>query len=198
MQGGVIGTLSKGEAIIDIMNAVGYDLAIPGNHEFDYTVPQFMKFTELADFPYLSCNFKYIKTDELVLEPYAIKEIGGKRIGFIGVATPETLTTSTPSYVQNADGNFIYGFGQGRDGKELYDMIQNTVDEVKEEDVDYCILLAHLGIDESAAPYMSTDIIRNTSGIDVVLDGHSHSTVEMEKVKKKRTDRCSFTNGNKA
>lgn len=185
VQGGVIGSLSKGEAIIDIMNAVGYDLAIPGNHEFDYTVPQFMKLTELADFPYISCNFKKTETDELVLEPYEIKEIGGKRIGFIGVATPETLTTSTTIYFQDAEENYIYGFGQGKDGRELYDIIQNTVDEVRAKKVDYCILLAHLGIDESAKPYMSTDIISNTSGIDVVLDGHSHSTVEMEKVKNK-------------
>ncbi len=184
-QGGIIGALSRGEAIIEIMNAVGYDLAVPGNHDFDYTVPQFMKFTQLAEFPYLCCNFIDLRTNKPVLAPYAVREIGGKRIGFVGAVTPQTIISSTPRYFQDENENDIYNFSPNNDGKELYDAVQKAVDEVRGENVDYVILLAHLGIEKTAAPYMSTDVIRNTSGIDAVLDGHSHSVVEMEKVKNK-------------
>ena len=72
IQGEPIGTMTTGEGIIDIMNAVGYDLAVPGNHEFDYGMDRFLELTKKANFPYLSCNFN--KEGELVFQPYVIKE----------------------------------------------------------------------------------------------------------------------------
>ena len=94
IQGEPIGTMTTGEAIIDIMNAVGYDLAIPGNHEYDYGMARFLELTEKANFPYLSCNFN--KGGELLFAPYAIKEFNGVKIAFVGVTTPTTPRSSTP------------------------------------------------------------------------------------------------------
>ena len=108
IQGEVIGTITDGEAIIDMMNEMHYDVAIPGNHEFDYGMDQFLHLTDEADFPYISCNFN--KEGELVFDPYVIKEIGGKKIGFVGVTTPRTIVSSTPASFQDDDGNYIYGF----------------------------------------------------------------------------------------
>jgi len=95
IQGEPIGTMTTGEAIIDIMNAVGYDIAIPGNHEFDYGMDRFLELAEKASFPYISCNFN--KEGELVFQPYVIKEFDGVKIAFVGVTTPMTLRSSTVS-----------------------------------------------------------------------------------------------------
>lgn len=185
IQGGTMGAITKGESIIKLMNATGYDLAIPGNHEFDYGIDQYMKLVGEADFPIISCNFEDLRTGELMLDPYVIEEIGGKRIGFVGATTPDTITSSTPTFFKDENGEFIYGFSQNEDGTKFYEAVQKAVDAVNAEGVDYTILIGHLGIEESSKPYTSVDVIRNTTGIDVVLDGHSHSTVPMEDVKNK-------------
>ena len=185
IQGDVIGTLSEGEYIIDIMDQVGYDLAVPGNHEFDYGMDQFLSLAEEASFSYLSCNFKDLTSGEPVFEPYEMIEAGGKTIAFIGICTPKTITSSTPKYFQNEDGEFIYGFEQDEDGTALYECVQEAADSARDEGADYVIALSHLGIDASCTPWTSSEVIENTSGIDVFLDGHSHSVIEGETVKNK-------------
>ena len=115
IQGEPIGLLTGGEAIVSIMNVMGYDAAIPGNHEFDYGVEQFLALTEKANYPYLSCNFT--KNGEPVLKPWLIKEIGGMKIGFVGVTTPNTIRSSFPRYFQDENGNFIYGFMEDETGE---------------------------------------------------------------------------------
>ena len=183
-QGDVIGTLSKGEAIIELMNDVGYDIATIGNHEFDYGMDQFNKNVSLAKFQYVCCNFLNDK-GESVLKPYTILEKGGKKIAFVGIDTPEAFTKSTPTYFQDGERNYIFSFCEGNNGQDLYDKVQETVDAARAEGVDYVIALAHLGIDYQSAPWMSTDDITNTTGIDAVLDGHSHSVISGDKVKNK-------------
>lgn len=185
IQGGVFGSLTKGDAIINLMNDVGYDLAIPGNHEFDYGAARFLELESKADFPYICCNFDDIINDEIVLDSYVIREIGGKKIGFVGALTPLTISSSAPANFKDENGDYKYGFLRSDDGQELYKRIQEAVDAVNAEGVDYTFLVAHLGIEESTKPFTSVDVIRNTTGIDVVLDGHSHSTVPMELVKNK-------------
>ena len=185
IQGEAIGTLSNGAYLVDIMNAVGYDAAIPGNHEFDYGMENFLSLTEAAEYPYISCNFMDLRSDETVFEPYTILELGGKKLAFVGVTTPRTITSSTPAYFQDENGEYIYGFCQDEDGTALYETVQAAVDAAKEEGAELVIALAHLGIEAGTSPWMSTELIENTTGIDVVLDGHSHSTVEGEKVKNK-------------
>lgn len=183
IQGAVLGTLSDGEWIVDIMNEVGYDLAIPGNHEFDFGMDQFLDIANnQADYQYLSCNF-VDKDGTAVLDPYAMVTYGDTDIAYIGISTPETLSKSTPAFFQDENGNYIYGFCQGENGQELYDRVQDTVDAARADGADYVVALAHLGEDLQSQPWMSTDVIANTTGIDAVLDGHSH-TVEPEKTVK--------------
>lgn len=178
IQGEPIGTLTHGEAIIDLMNAVGYDLAIPGNHEFDYGMDAFMQLTERASFNYLSCNIK--KNGEFVFPLCAIKTVNGVKIAFVGVTTPMTLRDSSPKYFQDENGNYIYDFSEGDDGRELYALVQSTVDHVKSSGADLVIVMGHLGNEAECSPYTYADVIANTTGIDVFLDGHSHDTETVE------------------
>ncbi len=185
IQGGTIGTLSEGAYIIDIMNAVGYDLAIPGNHEFDYGMDQFLALTEQATFPYLSANFIDLRTGDPVLSGYQILSYGDVDIAYVGISTPETFTKSTPTYFQDENGNYIYGFCEGNNGQDLYDAVQSNVDAALAEGADYVVALGHLGTDGQSSPWMSTELIANTAGIDVFLDGHSHSTIPSQEVANK-------------
>jgi len=174
IQGEPIGTMTTGEAIIDIMNAVGYDIAIPGNHEFDYGMDRFFELTKKASFPYISCNFN--KEGEMVFPAYLIKEIDGVKIGFVGVTTPMTLRSSTPRYFMDENEKFIYGFLQDDTGEAVYNAVQKAVDDARAEGAQYVIVLAHMGDEAECAPWMYSDVISHTSGIDVWLDGHSHDT----------------------
>lgn len=176
IQGGIYGMLSKGDAIVDLMNLCEYDIATIGNHEFDYGIDRLMELTDKANYPYVCCNF--LKDEETVYEPYKILDVGNKKIGFIGILTPTTFTESTPSNFQDENGNFIYDFKGGEEGRLLYNCVQDNIDKMKEENPDYIIALSHLGIEESQNYYKSTDVIANTSGIDIVLDGHSHDVIE--------------------
>ena len=180
IQGEPVGTMTTGEALIDLMNAVGYDIAIPGNHEFDYGMDRFLELTKKANFPYISANFNL--EGELVFAPYVIKEFDGVKVAFVGVTTPKTITSSTPKYFQNEAGEFVYGFMQDETGEKLYAGVQAAVDAARGEGAAYVVMMAHLGIEAECAPWMSTDVIANTTGIDVVLDGHSHSELAQEKV----------------
>ena len=174
IQGEPIGTMTKGEAIIDIMNVMGYDVAIPGNHEFDYGVDRFLELERKANFPYISCNFN--KEGELLFEPWLMKEIGGMKIAFVGVTTPDTLRSSTPKYFMDENGNFIYGFMQDADGTAIYNAVQQSVDAARAEGADYVIVMGHMGNETECAPWMYSDVISHCSGIDAFLDGHSHDT----------------------
>ena len=174
IQGDLIGSKSKGEVPIDLMNKMGYNVAIPGNHEFDYGMDQFLSLAEKAEFPYISCNFQC--RGENVFEPYVILEAGGKKIGFVGVTTPETIVSSTPTHFQDEEGNYIYSFLQDETGEALYSAVQSAVDDAREEGAEYVIVMGHMGNVETSRPYTYADVIANTSGIDAFLDGHSHDT----------------------
>lgn len=185
IQGEPIGTISKGEYPLEIMNAVGYDVAIPGNHEFDYGMDQFLALSKEASFPYISANFTDLTTGKLVFEPYKVMDFDGVKIAFVGATTPRTITSSTPAYFQDASGNFIYGFCQDTSGAAFYQAVQAAVDSARGEGAEYVVLLGHLGISADTSPYTSSELIENTEGIDVVIDGHSHSTLACERVKNK-------------
>ena len=174
IQGEPIGTMTKGEAIINIMNVMGYDVAIPGNHEFDYGMDRFLELAEKAEFPYISCNFN--KEGELVFEPWIMKEVGGVKIAFVGVTTPYTLRSSTPRYFMDNSGNYIYGFLQDETGEGVYNAVQESVDAARAEGADYVIVMGHIGNETECAPWMYSDVISHVSGIDAWLDGHSHDT----------------------
>ncbi len=183
IQGEPIGTMTTGESNIELMNAVGYDIATIGNHEFDYGMDRFLELTKKANFPYISANFMH--NDELVFAPYVIKEFDGVKIAFVGITTPKTTTSSTPKYFQDETGKFVYTFCQDETGEKLYAAVQKAVDDARAEGAAYVVAMAHLGIEGESAPWMSTDVIANTTGINALLDGHSHSILDQEKVKNK-------------
>ncbi len=193
VQGDAIGTLSKGSYIIDIMNEVGYDVMTPGNHEFDYGMDRFFELREMAKFPIVSANFVDLTSGEAILEPYAMLTYNGVNVAFVGISTPMTISTSTPTFFQDDNGNFIYGFGQKDGADAFFAMIQGAVDAAIAAGADYVVALSHLGIDAYTAPYTSSELIEKTNGIDVVIDGHSHSTIECERVKNLDGERVLLT-----
>ena len=175
IQGAPLGTFSKGKDIISLMNAVGYDVCIPGNHEFDYGMETLAERSKELQCGYISCNLKDLRTDQTVFEPYKIVEAGDKKIAFVGVTTPWTFNTSTPAYFQNADGEYLYSFAEQDD--VLFQTVQDSVNAAKKENPDYVILLAHLGESEEYSPWSAQDVISHTTGIDAVIDAHSHSEI---------------------
>lgn len=183
IQGTAYGQMDSGKTIIELMNAAGYDLATLGNHEFDYDMDGCMQAIGWAQFPYVSCNF-YHEEDgvagERVLDGYKIFDVNGTRVAFVGITTPETITSSAPSYFQDDDGNYIYGIAAGADGSDLYEAVQSAIDAARGEGADYIIALGHLGVDPSSEPWTSKNVIANTTGLDAFIDGHSHTTMEME------------------
>ena len=180
-QGTAFGSMDKGETIIKLMNAAGYDLATLGNHEFDYGMDGTMNIIDWAEYPYVSCNFYHEENGvkgETVLPAYEIFEIGGRKIAFVGITTPESFTKSTPAYFQDENGSYIYGISGGEDGAELYTEVQSAIDAAKAEGANMVIALGHLGVDPASRPWTSEEVIANVTGLDAFIDGHSHTTVE--------------------
>lgn len=176
VSGNVFGSINRGEYIVELMNVVGYDFITLGNHEFDYRIPQLQKLTEKLTAKTLSCNFRTIDGNKTMFDGHAIKQFGKLNVAFIGVSTPESMTSSTPAYFKDENGKFVYTFCQDR----LFEIVQNEVDQARQEGADYVVVLSHLG-DVGSAP-TSLQLISHTSGIDVVLDGHAHSEIPQQTV----------------
>lgn len=184
LQGDAIGTISQGEYLVDIMNKVGYDFAVLGNHEFDYGMERLAELMEMSDAAYLGCNVDYTGSGEnalSALQQYEIVDYGDTKVAFIGISAPESISQSTPAYFMDENGDIVYSFCSDS-GEALYSRVQETVDSCREEGADYVIALTHLGDDESSAPFRSTDLIAGTSGIDAVLDSDSHSAIDSDMV----------------
>ena len=178
VQGTAYGSMDEGASIIKLMNAAGYDVATPGNHEFDYGMDRAKAIMKEADFPYLSCNWVDLRTTLRVLPSVKVFVRGGRRIAFVGVTTPETFTKSTPAYfMDKAQRKYIYDIQGGEDGKKLYDAVQKAIDKAKLL-ADVVIGLGHLGVDPSSSPWTSEEVIAHTSGFDAFIDGHSHTVME--------------------
>ncbi len=185
IQGGILGTITKGEDIIDIMNKVGYDVAILGNHEFDYGVEQMHECARLLNCSYISCNYVFRKNKTSIFPGYKILEAGNKKIAFIGVTTPQTLTKSSLGTILDEENAPLYDLLTNNNGKELFEGVQKVIDEVNNQNVDYVILLTHLGKDGDALEqYRSVGLLKNLEDAGAVLDGHSHqvySTTTLDK-----------------
>ncbi|MBE6030567.1 MAG: bifunctional metallophosphatase/5'-nucleotidase [Clostridiales bacterium] len=193
IQGEAIGTISDGKYIADIMKFVGYDIAVPGNHEFDYGMDNFLEIAKNAPYTYICSNFVDKETGKSVFDAYTIMTYGDVKIGYVGIDTPETFVKSTPTYFQDGNGNYIYDFCNDLTGEKLYANVQASVDALEAEGVDYIIAVGHLGTDAESAPWRSTDVIANTEGIDAFIDGHSHSTIAGDKVKNKAGEEVVLT-----
>ncbi len=183
IQGTAYGSMDDGETIIKLMSEAGYDLATPGNHEFDYGMARAKAAMKEAAFPYVSCNWVDLRTGLKVLPSIKIFTIGGARIAFVGVTTPETFTKSTPAYFMNASQTkYIYDILGGDDGQKLYKAVQKAIDKAKLLGATTIIGLGHLGVDPSSAPWTSEEVIAHTTGFDAFIDGHSHTVMENKQV----------------
>lgn len=190
IQGAYVGAVTQGEYIVDIMNAVGYDYAIFGNHEFDYGMDKLEENVKNLDAKLLNCNVTYHGSGEDWLStetiPYAIESYGDVKVAYIGVTTPWSISKSTPTIFME-DGEYVYDFAGFNGANYFYDLVQNNIDECKNQGADIVIVLSHLGIDTNVdTPFSSIELAKNTSGVDVILDAHSH--VVMSQLVEKNKD----------
>ena len=183
IQGTAYGSMDDGATIIELMNEAGYDLATPGNHEFDYGMARAKAVLLEADFPYVSCNWVDLRTGFNVLPSVKFFFVGGRKIAFVGVTTPETFTKSTPAYFMNdAQTKYIYDILGGEDGQKLYDAVQKAIDKAELWGADTIIGLGHLGVDPSSSPWTSEEVIAHTHGFTAFIDGHSHTVMANKQV----------------
>ena len=183
IQGTAYGSMDDGATIIELMNEAGYDLATPGNHEFDYGMARAKAVIQEADFPYVSCNWVDLRTGFNVLPSVKFFFVGGRKIAFVGVTTPETFTKSTPAYFMNdAQTKYIYDILGGEDGQKLYDAVQKAIDKAEFWGADTIIGLGHLGVDPSSSPWTSEEVIAHTHGFTAFIDGHSHTVMTNKQV----------------
>ena len=177
LHGGTAGAISEGRFVVDIMKEMGYDAVGLGNHEFDFGVPRLTQLVKESGLPIVNMNLRSIHPDSLFFTPYIIKDYGGTKIAFVGVVTPESLVSEAYSFYDK----------QGRQKlclceNNLVDEVQKTVNEARKSGADYVILLSHLG-EASAKNFLTSHrLVSSTRGINVVLDGHTHSSIPCEKV----------------
>lgn len=174
IQGAPVGTLSEGEYLVQIMNKAGYDFAVPGNHEFDYGMEKILGLSARLDCGYSACNFVNLPSKTQVFAPYRIMEYDDIQVAFVGVATPESITKSTPAYFQDQFGRYRFSFCEDETGEALYSQVQSAVDQARGEGADYVIMVGHLGDNGITEKWSSRSVIANTTGIDAAIDGHSH------------------------
>lgn len=170
VNGGVVGAVSQGELIVDIMNEVGYDIVVLGNHEFDYGMEQMFKLTDDLNAKVICSNFLNCQTNEYVYPTYNIVNYGDIDVAYLGFTTP---LSGTPVMFSDEAGNMLYTLMR----EEFYNNAQDIIDEARAEGAEYVIALAHLGDVDHGFP-TSLDLIENTAGIDAVIDGHDHNVIE--------------------
>ena len=168
-QGSVYVSLNKGADAVTMMNAVGYDYVTLGNHEFDYGAQQLADNLANANFDIL-CSDVLDADGDPAADAAVTSEVEGSglKIGFFGLATPETKTKANPALIKGL--TFL-------SGEALYKCAQEDIDWLKEQKADVIICLAHLGVDKESQPNTSYDLYKNTKGIDFIIDGHSHTVM---------------------
>lgn len=163
VHGTTFATLVEGESIVKVMNLMGYEAIAPGNHEFNYGSSRLVELSSMMEFPMISANVRE-KNGDLLFDPYLIKEIDGVKLGIIGLTTPETSFKTHPNNVK--DITFTDPIKE----------IQTVINEIQDK-VDIVIALGHIGMDESSED-TSLKIVREVEGIDVFIDGHSHTVLK--------------------
>ena len=164
IQGSIYVSESQGAAAIELMNLAGYDVATLGNHEFDYSWQNLANIAKNAEFPIIS---NVTRNGKAMFDASWTVEVGGAKIGFFGLETPETATKAHPAKIVGV------GFMAG---DELYGYAQDQVDALVADGCDYVICLGHLGISDESTGNRSVDVLAKVTGIDVFIDGHSENT----------------------
>ena len=165
-QGTVYVSVNKGKDAVTMMNAAGYDVATIGNHEFDYGYAQLKTNLESAKFEVVCANV--LQDGSPVFDAYTMINKGGVQVAFVGLETPEAQTKANPALIQGL--TFLAG-------EEMYAAVQTQVDAARTAGADIVIVLAHLGVDSSSEPNTSYDLYKKVSGIDFIIDGHSHTVM---------------------
>ena len=168
IQGDPAVSTSEGASAVELMNLTGYDVAAPGNHEFDYGYANLKELAGTAQFPIVAANVLYEGAVAFQANTIFTTDAGVK-IGVFGLDTPETATKAHPAKIAGV--TFLAG-------DELAKCAQEQVDALKAEGCDYIVCLGHLGIDDESVGNRSVDLLAKVTGIDVFIDGHSHSTLE--------------------
>jgi len=176
LQGNTTGAISKGQYIADILRYMDYHALTLGNHEFDYGVPRMKQLLEQVGTPVTCANFFEAGEPQPVYAPYVIHQYGDKKIAFIGACTPETMILEGYSFY-DTNGILLYDLKPDT----FYELIQQAVDKARAEGADYVVLLSHVGETPQSMGFSSHRLVNNTRGIDVVLDGHTHSIIECDK-----------------
>lgn len=173
VQGGDVGSMTQGEGIIDIMNKVGYDFVTIGNHEFDYGLKRMTYLLDKLNATVVVANYRHLPSKKLVYLPYVIKEYGNVKVAYIGLVTPSTIPSTSILKFMDENGNWVYDFMSD----ELAEQTNRMVEKVRSEGANYVVVLSHIGDMKILSYDTSIDLIKKTSGIDVVLDGHAHSVI---------------------
>lgn len=164
VHGQTIANLVKGESIIKIMNLMGYNYMVPGNHDFNFGYNRLIELGKMSNFKIISANIKYISDDKDVFTPADIITVDGIRIGIFGLTTPETMYKTHPDNVKS----LIFS--------DPIKVAKDMVEKLK-DDTDCIICLGHIGLDPSSE-VTSERICKEVDGIDLFVDGHSHTTLE--------------------
>ena len=180
VQGMTVGAISKGQYVVDVMKAVGYDAITMGNHEFDYGMERMFQLLRQVPVPVVCCNLYDVKMGRSVFAPYVMKRIGNKRIAFVGVTTPTSLDTEAYAF-RDDEGNLIYDLQH----EGIAVQLQRAADEARRAGADYVIVDSHLGEEKTNRDSDSHLTVSNTKGIDIVLDGHSHAVIVADTVMNK-------------
>lgn len=174
IQGSSLGAVSQGEYIVKVMNQVGYDAVALGNHEFDFRLTRLLELVDMMDTKPVCSNLRKVEDNSSVFLPYTVRQYGDIDVAYIGITTPDTLVSSAPAQFKDADGNYTYTFS----GTNLYDTVQASINDAQRNGAEYVIALSHLGVESVYEQWSAQALVKNTYGLDVVLDGHSHSVVE--------------------
>ena len=168
IQGDPTVSVSQGATAVELMNLVGYDVSALGNHEFDYGYENLKKLSESAEYPIVAANVLY--NGKVAFKDHVtFTTEDGVKIGVFGLDTPETATKAHPAKIKGV--TFLAA-------KEMFDCAKKQVEALEADKCDYIICLGHLGIDDESAGNRSIDLLKEVTGIDLFIDGHSHSTME--------------------
>lgn len=173
LQGGSSGAISRGQYIVDIMRNAGYAAVTIGNHEFDYGTPRMKELLPQIKAPVVCANFFDVGATKSFYPSYVIKQYGLKKVAFVGACTPEAMYAESYSFY-DAEGKLLYDLKPA----DFFNVIQKAVDDARAEGADYVVLLSHVGEAANDSGINSHQLVQATRGIDVVLDGHSHSTIK--------------------
>lgn len=177
LQGGSCGALSRGAYIADIMRNMGYDAVTLGNHEFDYGVPRMKELLQMAQAPIVCANFYGVNETQPCYAPYIIQRYGSTAVAYVGVCTPDAMDSERYAFFDAQDTQY-YDLCTER----INELVQNAVNRARSEGADYVVALSHLGEVAEGTSISSHELIAATTGIDAVLDGHTHSIIAHDAV----------------